>query len=97
MSRVVKFKQLDSSDVLFIEQRPIPSPQLDEVVLEVKAIGMNRADIMLRTGNYLEKATFPSQLGFEAAGTVYELMNETHRYGYAVSVLNTFFIQYCSL
>ena len=80
MSRVVKFKQLGSSDVLFIEQRPIPSPQLDEVVLEVKAIGMNRADIMLRTGNYLEKATFPSQLGFEAAGTVIQTGSSVTRY-----------------
>ncbi len=70
MSRVVKFNQLGNADVLCIEQREIPVPSDSELVLKVEAIGMNRADIMLRTGNYLKTATFPSQLGFEAAGTV---------------------------
>ncbi len=28
------------------------------------------ADVMFRTGRYLEKATLPSQMGFEASGTV---------------------------
>lgn len=70
MSRVVRFHTLGGPDVLQVERRPIPEPGLDEVLIQVKAIGLNRADVMFRRGTYLEKPTFPSQLGFEAAGTV---------------------------
>ncbi len=33
-------------------------------------MGLNRAEAMLRSGNYIETATLPSGLGFEAAGLV---------------------------
>lgn len=70
MSRVVRFHQLGGPEVLAIEERPVPEPGPDEVLIEVSAIGLNRADVMFRTGQYLERAALPSQLGFEAAGTV---------------------------
>lgn len=70
MSRVVRFHRLGGPEVLQIERRAVPEPGPDEVLIKVSAIGLNRADVMLRRGQYLEKATFPSQLGFEAAGTV---------------------------
>lgn len=80
MSRVVRFHQLGGADVLRIEQREVPVPNESEVVLKVEAIGMNRADVMLRTGNYLEAATFPSQLGFEASGTVITIGKNVSRF-----------------
>ncbi|TAL79014.1 MAG: NADPH:quinone reductase [Burkholderiaceae bacterium] len=70
MSRVVRFHRLGGPEVLQIEKREIPAPGSNEVLIKVEAIGLNRADVMFRTGRYLEKATLPSQLGFEAAGTV---------------------------
>ena len=70
MSRVVRFHRLGGPEVLQIETRPVPEPGPDEVLIEVQAIGLNRADVMFRKGQYLEKATLPSPLGFEAAGTV---------------------------
>jgi NADPH:quinone reductase-like Zn-dependent oxidoreductase len=36
----------------------------------VKALGLNRAEAMLRSGRYIETAPLPSSLGFEAAGFV---------------------------
>jgi NADPH:quinone reductase-like Zn-dependent oxidoreductase len=36
----------------------------------VKALGLNRAEVMFRQGRYLETATPPSKLGYEAAGVV---------------------------
>jgi NADPH:quinone reductase-like Zn-dependent oxidoreductase len=36
----------------------------------VKAIGLNRAEVMFRSGQYLETAVLPSKLGYEAAGVV---------------------------
>ena len=78
MSRVVRFYRLGGPEVLQIETRDIPRPEADEVLIKVDAIGLNRADVMLRRGQYLEKATFPSQLGFEAAGTVVECGAAVH-------------------
>lgn len=70
MSRIVRFHSLGGPDVLRLEEREIPEPGAGEVLIKVEAIGLNRADVMFRTGRYLENATFPSQMGFEAAGTV---------------------------
>jgi len=69
-SRVVRFHTLGGPEILKIESRAVPEPGDDEVLIKVEAIGLNRADVMLRRGSYLEKATFPSQLGFEAAGEI---------------------------
>lgn len=36
----------------------------------MKALGLNRAEAMFRSGFYLDQPEFPSRLGYEAAGTV---------------------------
>jgi hypothetical protein len=40
------------------------------VQIEVKSIGLNRAEVMFRTHSYLQEAQFPTRLGYEAAGIV---------------------------
>ena len=89
MSRVVRFHSLGGPDVLRLEEREIPEPGNGEVLIKVEAIGLNRADIMFRTGRYLDKATFPSQMGFEASGTVLATGSDVEgiRCGDAVGVL----------
>jgi NADPH:quinone reductase-like Zn-dependent oxidoreductase len=56
--------------VLKIEQVEVPSPGPGEVRIAVKALGLNRAEVMFRSGQYLEQPKFPARLGYEAAGTV---------------------------
>jgi NADPH:quinone reductase-like Zn-dependent oxidoreductase len=70
MTRVVRFHEYGDADVLRIEEVDVPAPAADEVQIAVKAIGLNRAEVMFRTGRYLQEAIFPSQLGYEAAGFV---------------------------
>ena len=70
MARVVRFHRLGGPEVLSIEEVEVPAPGRGEVRIRVKALGLNRAEAMLRTGNYIETATFPAGLGFEAAGIV---------------------------
>jgi len=41
-----------------------------EVQIRVKALGLNRAEALLRAGTYIETPTLPSGLGLEAAGVV---------------------------
>jgi NADPH:quinone reductase-like Zn-dependent oxidoreductase len=69
-AKVVRFHALGGPEVLQIQEEPIPEPGKGEVRLNVKAIGLNRAEVMFRRGQYLESAVLPSKLGYEAAGVV---------------------------
>ena len=70
MSKVVVFNQTGSADVLEIQDVVVPAPAADEVQIAVRAIGINRAEIMYRTGQYVISPRFPARLGYEAAGVV---------------------------
>lgn len=72
--RKVVFHEPGAPDVLRIAERPVEKPISGEVLLQVEAIGINRAEIAFRQGRYLEvPQTYPSGLGFEAAGVIVEL------------------------
>jgi NADPH:quinone reductase-like Zn-dependent oxidoreductase len=70
MARIVRFHQTGGPEVLKIEQVEAPSPGPGEVRIAVRALGLNRAEVMFRSGQYLEQPTFPTRLGYEAAGTI---------------------------
>ncbi|NBJ11187.1 zinc-dependent alcohol dehydrogenase family protein [Microvirga arsenatis] len=70
MARVVRFHQHGGPEVLRIENIDVPGPSRGEVQIRVKALGLNRAEVLLRTGSYIETPTLPSGLGLEAAGIV---------------------------
>lgn len=70
MSRVIRFHALGGPEVLQIEDINVPPPGPGEVRLRVKALGLNRAEALLRRGQYIETAPIPSGLGLEAAGFV---------------------------
>ena len=70
MPKIVLFHKTGPADVLRIENLPQRQPHENEVRLPVEAIGLNRADVMFRTGSYLEAPQFPARLGLEAAGVV---------------------------
>ncbi|MFY9733138.1 MAG: zinc-dependent alcohol dehydrogenase family protein [Candidatus Acidiferrales bacterium] len=69
-AKIVRFHSVGGPEVLKIEELPITEPGKGEVRLRVKAIGLNRAEVMFRRGQYLETPAPPSKLGYEAAGTV---------------------------
>ena len=66
--RAVVMHRTGGPEVLDIEQRPIPEPAPGEVLIRVKACGVNRLDIFVREG--LRKATLPRIPGIEAVGEV---------------------------
>src|SRR5262245_62487596 len=70
MARIVRFHQTGGPEVLKIEQVEVPPPGPGEVRIAVKALGLNRAESMFRSGRYLENPRLPARLGYEAAGTV---------------------------
>ena len=57
--------------ILKIDDIEVPEPATGEVQIGVKAFGINRAEVMFRSHAYLQEATFPSRLGYEAAGIVH--------------------------
>ena len=70
IAKIVRFHATGGPEVLKIQDEPIPAPGKGEIRLRVKAIGLNRAEVMFRRGQYLETPIFPSKLGYEAAGVV---------------------------
>jgi NADPH2:quinone reductase len=55
-------------EVLEIQDRPMPEPGPDEVVIEVAAAGVNYVDVYQRIGRY--PLSTPFVLGGECAGRV---------------------------
>ena len=56
-------------EILRIESRPVPVPQPGEVLIAVKAFGLNRSELFTRQG-LSPDVTFPRILGIEAVGVV---------------------------
>ena len=56
-------------EVLKIETRPVPAPRDGEVLIRVKAFGLNRSEMFTRQG-HSPNVTFPRVLGIEAVGLV---------------------------
>lgn len=57
-------------EVLQVQERPDPVPGPGEVLVEVKAAGINFADLMARIGLYPDAPKPPTVVGYEVAGTV---------------------------
>jgi NADPH:quinone reductase-like Zn-dependent oxidoreductase len=70
MPRIVRFHQKGGPEVLKIEDVEVPPPGPAEVAVAIKAIGINRAESMFRSGPYIEDPVFPARLGYEGAGVV---------------------------
>jgi NADPH:quinone reductase-like Zn-dependent oxidoreductase len=62
-------REAGGPEVLKIENLPIPTPQRGEVLIRVKAFGLNRSELFTRQGHSPD-VKFPRVLGIEAAGVV---------------------------
>jgi NADPH:quinone reductase-like Zn-dependent oxidoreductase len=64
-------REAGGPEVLKIESRAIPTPQSGEVLIRVKAFGLNRSELFTRQG-HSPNVKFPRVLGIEAVGLVEE-------------------------
>jgi NADPH:quinone reductase-like Zn-dependent oxidoreductase len=73
--KAVKFDHYGDIDVLEVRDVPRPSPGPGEVLVEVKAAGINPGEAMIRKGVLHDRwpATFPSGEGSDFAGMVAEV------------------------
>jgi NADPH:quinone reductase-like Zn-dependent oxidoreductase len=92
MSRVVRFSEIGPPEVLRLVDIDVPKPGKGEVRIRVKAIGLNRAEAMFRSGQYLEQPNLPAGLGYEAAGEIEAIGDGVDGFaiGDAVSVVPAF-------
>ncbi len=70
MTRRVRFYEYGGPEVLRFVDEEVGQPGGGEVRLQVRAIGLNRAEAAFRQGHYVEKARLPATLGYEAAGVI---------------------------
>ena len=57
-------------DVLKVEEKPDPTPKPGEVLIRVKAAGLNFADILSRQGLYPDSPPKPCVMGYEVSGLI---------------------------
>lgn len=72
MPRAVRFDRYGDRDVLYIAEVDVPVPPDGEVVVEVRAAGINPGEAAIRSGALDERfpATFPSGQGSDLAGVI---------------------------
>ncbi|BCJ87065.1 quinone oxidoreductase family protein [Effusibacillus dendaii] len=71
--KAVRFHRNGGSEVLQYEEVERPTPDSGEVLIEVKACGVNYADISRRYGRYVLPTPLPFTPGLEVAGIVKEV------------------------
>ena len=67
--RAIVIKEYGGPEVLAVEQRPDPKPAADQVLIEVKAFGLNHAEVYFRSGIWGDVAEIT---GIECVGLVRE-------------------------
>ena len=68
--RAVVVHEPGGPDVLKIEDRPIPLVRPGWVLVRVRAFGLNRAELITRSGGSGDAVRFPRVIGIECAGEV---------------------------
>ncbi len=68
--RAVVITEHGPPEVLKVQHRPDPQPGRGEVLVDVKAAGINFADLMARVGLYPDAPKPPAVVGYEVAGVV---------------------------
>jgi NADPH:quinone reductase-like Zn-dependent oxidoreductase len=69
MMKAAVVRTAGGPEVLKIESLPIPEPRNDQVLIRVKAFGLNRSELFTRQG-HSPNVKFPRVLGIEAVGVV---------------------------
>ena len=67
-------------EVLVPEERPVPSPSATEILVRVRAAGVNRPDVMQRKGQYPPPPGAPDIPGLEIAGEVVAVGDKASRW-----------------
>lgn len=92
MVKVVRVQQPGAPEAMLIEDQELRAPGEGETLVEIEAIGLNRAEVAFRQGVYTKPPSWPARIGVEASGKVLEVGPGVTdlAVGQRVSVLATF-------
>ena len=87
--RVIEITEPGTPDVLVVGERAVPPAGAGELLIQVAAAGVNRADVMQRRGQYPPPRGASDVLGLEVSGTVVAVGDDVRawRVGDAVCAL----------
>ena len=68
--KVIEISSFGGPDVLRLAERPAPVPVAGELLIRVFASGVNRPDVLQRTGNYPVPPGVSDIPGLEVAGVI---------------------------
>src|SRR2546426_749185 len=68
--RAIEISQPGGPEVLKLPERPVPQPEAPEILVKVAAAGVNRPDVLQRSGNYPVPPDASDLPGLEIAGEV---------------------------
>ena len=68
--KAVEISTPGGPEVLKLAERPVPAPKANEILIKVAAAGVNRPDVMQRTGKYPVHPDASDLPGLEVAGEV---------------------------
>src|SRR5215831_14403366 len=68
--RAIRVSEFGGPEVLRLQDVPDPKPDSGQVLVSVKAAGVNPVDAYIRAGLYPRKPTLPYTPGTDAAGVV---------------------------
>jgi NADPH2:quinone reductase len=71
--KAVQIRRPGGPEVLEPTERPVPAPKADEILIKVAAAGVNRPDVLQRSGNYPVPPDASDLPGLEVAGEVIAL------------------------
>jgi NADPH2:quinone reductase len=85
--KAIQIKQTGGPEVMELVDLPAPQPKSNEVVVKIKAAGVNFIDVYNREGRY--KAPLPLVLGQEGAGVVLAVGSDVHDFAVGEPVAYT--------
>ena len=68
--KAIRVHEFGAPEVMKLEEIPAPRPAAGQVLVRVRAAGVNPADTYMRSGNYAIKPPLPYTPGVDAAGTI---------------------------
>ncbi len=71
--RALRYGRFGGPGVISLETVPVPEPGPQEVLIKVRAVGVNPIDWKLREGRYPDRVTLPAIPGADVAGQIAEI------------------------
>lgn len=92
MKAIVLVRNGAAEKAFEIQERPVPTPTDNQLLVKAEAFGLNFADVMARQGLYEDAPPLPSVLGYEVVGRIEAIGKDVKGFevGQRVSALTRF-------